>query len=169
MEQELTRTEQIYNVLARVLPHANLQYLEIVAEMAVLHNDKNHDYSADKEGFGNFQESEKVGVPAWKGAFIRMQDKYTRCCNIIGGKEALVNDEGIDQTLIDLGNYAIIVQALRRQAKATKIGGPQVPLSEMLDRAFRTPSTQQVVPPNGARTLRRANFDNKEGSPDEVS
>lgn len=87
----------------------------VLKRMLEIHLAKNHDYSP-KGAFGNFGESEKVGVPAWKGAFIRLQDKYTRACNLIARDEqAAVEDEKLDDTLLDLANYAVIVMCLRKQ------------------------------------------------------
>lgn len=88
---------------------------QILEEMKSIHLAKNHDYSP-KGAFGNFAESERVGVPDWKGAFIRLQDKYIRACNLIARDEqAAVKDEKLDDTLLDLANYAVIVMCLRKQ------------------------------------------------------
>lgn len=85
----------------------------ILDEMREIHEAKNNDYSPEGE-FGNFSESERVGVEAWKGAFIRLQDKYTRACNLIRGKDQMVKNETLSDTLLDLANYAVIVLCLRR-------------------------------------------------------
>lgn len=87
-------------------------FTTILKEMQEIHDAKNHDYSPEGE-FGNFAESEKIGIPGWKGAFVRLQDKYTRACNLIAGKEAQVKDEALEDTLLDLANYAVIVLALK--------------------------------------------------------
>ncbi len=92
------------------------QFEQILESMAAIHKAKNNDYSPEGQ-FGNFAESEKVGVPDWKGAFIRLQDKYTRCCNLIGGREAQVLDEKLEDTLLDLSVYAVIVLCLLNQDK----------------------------------------------------
>ncbi len=84
---------------------------KILENMLKIHKAKNNDYSP-QEAFGNFAESEKVGVPDWKGAFIRLQDKYTRSCNLIGGREAQVLDEKLEDTLLDMANYCVIVLCL---------------------------------------------------------
>jgi len=89
------------------------EFENILENMLAIHKAKNHDYSPQGQ-FGNFSESEKVGVPDWKGAFIRLQDKYTRCCNLIGGREAQVLDEKLEDTLLDLANYAVIVLCLMK-------------------------------------------------------
>ncbi len=84
---------------------------DVLQKMKEIHEAKNHDYSQEGE-FGNFRESEKIGLPAWKGAFVRLQDKYSRACNLIAGKEAKVKDEKLEDTLLDLANYAVIVLCL---------------------------------------------------------
>ena len=88
-----------------------MKFDEVLKRMKEIHEAKNQDYSPEGE-WGNFRESERIGIPAWKGAFVRLQDKYTRACNLIKGKEAFVKDETLKDTLIDLANYAVIVLCL---------------------------------------------------------
>ena len=91
-------------------------YKEILAEMQELHDRKANDYTSGDE-FGNFVEAERIGIPDWKGAFIRLQDKYTRLCNAVGGKELMVNDETIEDTLIDMANYSVLILAMYKRKK----------------------------------------------------
>ena len=93
--------------------HNASDFEQIIESMLKIHKAKNNDYSPEGQ-FGNFAESERIGVPDWKGAFIRLQDKYTRCCNLIGGREAQVLDEKLEDTLLDLANYAVIVMCLMK-------------------------------------------------------
>ncbi len=90
------------------------EFEKIVNRMLEIHKAKNNDYSPEGQ-FGNFAESEKIGIPAWKGAFVRLQDKMTRAVNIIGGKEIQVLDEKLEDTLLDLSVYAVIVLCLLKQ------------------------------------------------------
>lgn len=92
-------------------PRPPVTFADTVNRMLTIHKAKNNDYSP-QGAFGNFSESEKIGIPAWKGAFVRLQDKYTRATNIIGGKEIKVLDEKLEDTLLDLANYAVIVMVL---------------------------------------------------------
>ena len=95
-----------------------MTFESILGEMLKIHKEKNADYSA--EGlFGNFQESQRIGIPDYKGAFVRLQDKYSRCCNLLSRQnaKAVVVDETVEDTLIDLANYSIIVLYLLRQHK----------------------------------------------------
>jgi hypothetical protein len=115
---------------------------KIINQMLDVHRAKNHDYSAEGQ-FGNFAESERVGVEAWRGAFVRLQDKYMRCCNLIARDgESMVLDEKLEDTLLDLANYAVIVLCLLKdeddeddeeQGEAFFMDEKMRKLSELLD------------------------------------
>lgn len=112
----------------------------ILDKMRKIHESKNNDYSPEGE-FGNFSESERVGVEPWRGAFVRLQDKYTRCCNLIRGKEQMVKNEALEDTLLDLANYAVIVLCLRRIAenklKSKDINETDYPNTQNLEQLFK--------------------------------
>jgi hypothetical protein len=88
---------------------------KIFDELWALHSAKDSDY-AGQEPLSNFRVSEQFGVPAWKGASIRMADKWSRFVSLMGkdGRHD-VGDETIEDTLKDLAVYAVIVLVLRRQ------------------------------------------------------
>lgn len=73
---------------------------------------KNHDYSGgDREvnPFKNFELVEQLGVTSVEQGFlVRMCDKLSRITSLIDN-EAKVSDEAIEDTLVDLANYAIIM------------------------------------------------------------
>lgn len=71
----------------------------ITREMRVLYAKKNQDYG---NSFG--KRFERFGIVS---AIIRMDDKLSRLESLCT-KEALVNDESIRDTLIDLANYAVM-------------------------------------------------------------
>lgn len=101
---------------------------QVLVKMQEIHDAKSNDYASNEDEFGNFIESERVGVPAHIGSFIRMQDKYTRCCNLLSGKEQKVEDEKVQDTLMDLANYAIITLCLynkkqERMEQAERMNG----------------------------------------------
>ena len=98
-------------------------FSEILQQMQDTHDRKRNDYAAD-DPFGNFRESERLGIPAWKGALIRLSDKYTRIMNLAAGREQMVKDETIEDTLLDLAVYSIIVLCLRQEAQQNK---PRLP------------------------------------------
>lgn len=90
---------------------------EVLDRMKEIHRAKNADYSEGGE-FKNFEESERVGVEPWRGAFVRLMDKYTRCCNLMYRHEAQVEDEKLEDTLLDLANYAVITLTLLEKEEA---------------------------------------------------
>lgn len=84
---------------------------------------KNQDYGRNKDPFKNFQLSVKVGVPVEKGMMIRMMDKVSRIANLLRKKRAAVTDEKIEDTLLDLVNYAAIMRVWITKGKGAKKRG----------------------------------------------
>jgi hypothetical protein len=71
---------------------------------------KNQDYAQGEDPFRNFRNCEAIGVPLARGILVRMMDKMSRIGNLLDN-EAAVEDEKIDDTLLDLANYAHILRA----------------------------------------------------------
>ena len=74
---------------------------------------KNNDYSGVHDApFRNFDLSADIaGISPEQGLLVRMGDKMTRAGNIISGKEQQIADEKIEDTLLDLSNYALILSS----------------------------------------------------------
>lgn len=72
---------------------------------------KNSDYSSENDVFKNFNGSELIWVSAEQAILVRMMDKMTRIWNLLT-KEAAVKDESIQDTLLDLSNYAILLSIM---------------------------------------------------------
>ena len=83
-------------------------FYKLLEVMAKIHSDKNHDYASKADPFLNFRESEGFGIDAGKGVMVRMSDKWSRLKQLELKGEALVKDEALIDTLIDLANYSII-------------------------------------------------------------
>lgn len=80
-----------------------------------LHQAKDADY-AGQAPLSNFRACGRFGVPAWKGALVRMSDKWARLLSVIEKGKPDVTGETIDDTLDDLAVYAVIVRVLRKEA-----------------------------------------------------
>jgi len=88
---------------------ALLMQLGIFVEALEILLAKRHDYSGSDDPFGNFRVSESTdGVPGWKGARIRNQDKFSRRRNIMESGSSKVADESFTDTLRDSVNYVCI-------------------------------------------------------------
>jgi len=93
------------------------EFYKTLYKMAEIHNRKNQDYGGG-DPVGNFYEAEKLGISAWKGCLIRLTDKYSRVINLASGKAPAVEDEKIEDTLIDLANYAVLTLVLLKERKS---------------------------------------------------
>jgi len=91
---------------------------ELLVKMSKLHADKDHDYS-NKDHLANFYVSEEFGIPAFMGCLIRLSDKYSRIKSIIKKGESKVTSESLEDTLLDLATYSLLVIIL---LKETEIG-----------------------------------------------
>ena len=71
---------------------------------------KNADYSgADNDPFLNFKRVEAMGIATTEQGFLtRMTDKMCRIANLTKN-EAQVKDESIQDTLLDLANYSLLL------------------------------------------------------------
>lgn len=77
------------------------QHLEIVHQLNETYRNKNQDYG---DAFGlSIQE---YGLIA---GLVRMEDKFNRLKHLLKSDERLVKDETLEDTLLDLANYAIML------------------------------------------------------------
>lgn len=89
------------------------RYYQILDEMRSIYEQKAHDYSGD-EPFSDLKEVAELGVEPWVGVIIRMVHKFGRIKQACKGK--LMVNETINDTLLDIANYAIIAIILRENS-----------------------------------------------------
>ena len=93
-------------------------YLKLLDEMRSLHIRKNAGYSGESaDRWANFRMSEVFGVPAYLGALVRMSDKWIRITNLIKNPDLDQVGESVDDTLMDLAAYCLIVICLLREKR----------------------------------------------------
>jgi len=86
--------------------------------MAAIYRAKNADY-------GNSYElaAELLRRPVVEVLLSRMTDKLARACRLAQGKAPQVEGEALEDTLLDLGNYAVLgVLALKRDKEKERFG-----------------------------------------------
>jgi len=66
--------------------------------------------------YANFRQCERLGIPAWIGAVVRLSDKFERLLNIMNDPANQVDTEGIVDTLDDISVYAPIIKSLYLEA-----------------------------------------------------
>jgi len=86
------------------------KFADVIGKMYSITEAKNHDYSSDSDAFKNFKTVEhfRENVSAIDGIYIRMTDKFARVSNLLD-RPAMVVDEKVEDTLLDLANYSIIL------------------------------------------------------------
>lgn len=88
---------------------------------------KNQDYAGQSDPFKNFRLVEHLGVCNVEEAIlVRMADKFQRIANLLH-QDSAVKDETIEDTLIDLMNYAnILLVYIQKERKEVTRNGKAV-------------------------------------------
>lgn len=102
-----------------------LKYHEAMCQkMIEITKAKNHDYSGFEEDdpFANFKIVEKAGVASVEQGFLtRMLDKFSRINSFVQQGTLSVADEKIEDTLLDLANYSILLAGYIKSKKEEKV------------------------------------------------
>lgn len=86
------------------------EFKKITDQMYAITERKNHDYSPGEDPFKNFTMVETMGVATTEqGFFTRMNDKMMRLSGFISSGVLKVRDEKIEDTLMDLAVYSILL------------------------------------------------------------
>jgi hypothetical protein len=84
---------------------------------------KNADYTGEGDDpFANFSRVELLGITdVSRGFLVRMSDKFSRIISFVQKGFLLVKDETIEDTLLDMANYCILMSGfiVSEKAKAT--------------------------------------------------
>ncbi len=87
----------------------------ILGQMAEIMVAKSQDYCGKANSdLSNLMMSQRIGVPAWKGALIRLMDKWSRIENFACSEELAVKDESFEDTLLDNAIYSLLIIRLWR-------------------------------------------------------
>lgn len=88
------------------------RFKEITSDMAETYERKNNDYS---DSFG--QSIREFGFVA---GVVRISDKFNRLKSLLSGKEQKVNDESVQDTLLDMANYCIMLKMEMENGQGTE-------------------------------------------------
>ena len=86
---------------------------------------KNEDYTGgSSDPFYNFRKVELLGITETERGFLtRMFDKLARITTFVNKGVLLVDDEQIEDTLLDLANYSILMAGYIRSKKDARDKG----------------------------------------------
>lgn len=96
---------------------------KFVAAMKIVLMKKNHDYTAgndNEDPLFNFRRAGNIGIPYWKGAYIRFSDKVSRIETFAKKEKYEVDDENFEDTIRDAANYLFIILELYKEENDKK-------------------------------------------------
>lgn len=74
---------------------------------------KNNDYrSGTGDPYANFRGSLALGINPITGILLRIQDKLCRVATFASKGELMVKGEGVDDALLDVINYCVLIKGL---------------------------------------------------------
>ena len=129
------------------------KYMDVINKLKETFLKKNHDYgSSVKKNYDKFEAYGKN--EGLKYVFGRIAEKHDRLENLIYGDHTnQVTDESVEDTLLDMANYAILAAVSIQEHKTNSIqehkANPQNPsLMELIEKDF--PLSAQIIPkPDG--------------------
>lgn len=92
------------------------EYLELhkhyCNKMYKITSAKGADYTGGSDPFSNFRRAELMGITSVeKGFLVRMIDKLSRLSTFASSGKLQVMDESVEDTLLDLANYSLLLAA----------------------------------------------------------
>lgn len=103
------------------------QYFEFMEattkKMVEISRAKNADYTGvGSSPFANFSRVEAMGICTTEQGFLtRMSDKMSRIASFCAKGELKVKDESVEDTLIDLANYSILMLGYIKEKKEEEL------------------------------------------------
>lgn len=104
-------TTYIPSVLPEYATHPpKNRFTALLREIEQMHLSKQEGYGTVEDPFSNLRASEKLGIPAWKGALVRLNDKIARLNNY--ALYETLPHEGVSDNFKDAASYAILALVL---------------------------------------------------------
>jgi hypothetical protein len=97
-------------------PFSPEEFEAIMDTLKDIHLSKNHDY-AGGDYLSDIRASNRMGIPSWKNALLRIQQKMSRLESFAKQGDFKVADEKFEDTCKDLAVYSILALMLYRNKK----------------------------------------------------
>lgn len=94
-------------------------FFDLCDALKDMHRRKSTDYGCPSgtDPLANIRRgAEFVGIPAWKGAMVRLSDKVTRLATF--NATGSLSCESLEDNLFDLASYSLLALLLHREAQA---------------------------------------------------
>ena len=105
---------EMRNAVVRAMGNTGSPEFEaVINEVLDMHRRKGADYGTKDDFFANVSASANWGINPWVGAMVRVSDKVARLQS--AAKGSTLQNEGIEDSLLDIATYAIIAVCLFRR------------------------------------------------------
>lgn len=115
----MNSTELSKRLLAAMKLGGHPRFYSLLVEIAELHARKNHDYAMDNDPLSNLRRPTNLGLPAWLGTLVRLEDKWSRL-EELSKKPAMVAGESMIDTLQDNAVYSLLCIILLEEEEKKK-------------------------------------------------
>jgi hypothetical protein len=91
-------------------------FFDLCEQLKQMHRRKSSDYGCPSgtDPLANIRNGAKfVGIPAWKGAMVRLSDKVTRLASY--NATGRLENESLEDNLFDLASYSLLALLLHRE------------------------------------------------------
>lgn len=91
-------------------------FFDLCDALKEMHRRKSRDYGcpSGEDPLANIRNGAKfVGIPAWKGAMVRLSDKVTRLASY--NATGRLENESLEDNLFDLASYSLLALLLHRE------------------------------------------------------
>lgn len=121
-------TRAMESVVRAMESKGSPEFEAVVKEVLDMHRRKGADYGTKDDFFANVSASANWGIEPWVGAMMRVSDKVARLQS--AAKGSTLQNEGIEDSLLDIATYSIIAVCLFR--RSTSIDPRQLLSNEKL-------------------------------------
>lgn len=96
--------------------NGNPEFEGVIEEVLAMHRRKGADYGTKVDFFANVSASKEWGIDPWVGAMMRANDKIVRLQAYAKG--STLQNEGVEDSLLDIATYTVIALCLFRRANS---------------------------------------------------
>ena len=93
-----------------MLPKGSPKFHALLKEIGDLHDIKQRDYGLANDPFHNVRASEELGIPGFKGAILRANDKMVRLKKFC--RDGVLSNESARDSMLDGAVYLLIAAVL---------------------------------------------------------
>ena len=116
---KLSKDEVLIGPVTTPITAGHPRFLALARLIQETHERKAREYGSDRDPLQNINDARDMGIDPWRGALLRLNDKIRSMISYAKtGKEP---DEGIEDTLIDIANYALITLVCWEQDEAKRV------------------------------------------------